>query len=429
MSRPHTSPDRWRETLDRRQLQCFDIGALRRLVVIAAHPDDETLAVSGVMQAAHAQGCLVKLVVATDGEAAFPRLDRRGRDALARTRRAELAAALHQQGLGDLPVRWLGLPDSALDTDALAEELAGLLADADSYLAPWPGDPHPDHAAAGLAAAAAAPATVHGWSYPIWMWPWRDPADPAIPWANAYQHTLDSAAAARKTRAIDHFTSQLQPAPGGADPILTEETLRHFRSDREMVFRQPATRGAPTERFSQLYREAHGDPWQTRTSWYERRKRSVLLACLPREHYRHTAEPGCGTGALTRELAERSDRVSASDYTPDAVRLASQTVAGLPGATVTQQALPHGLPDTIDLAVLSEVLYYLHPTDLAATHQRLATALAPGGDLVVAHWRGWPAEAPQDARSVHRRLTQDTRFETLVEHIDAEFLLHVLRRR
>jgi LmbE family N-acetylglucosaminyl deacetylase len=424
-----TAPALWREALDRHRPRPLDIEGLGRLVVVAAHPDDETLAVSGVMHAAHAYGCQVELVVGTDGEAAFPSLGRSGRDALARTRRTELMAALQGQGLGDVPVRWLGLPDSALDADVMAAELAGTLSGADSYLAPWVGDPHPDHAAAGLAAAAAAPVTTHGWSYPIWMWPWIEPTDAAIPWTTAHQHTMDAAAVAQKQRAISCFTSQLEPGPGGAEPVLTEEMLGYFRADRELVFRRPPTHSAPVERFSQLYREANGDPWQTRDSWYERRKREVLLACLPNERYRHAAEPGCGTGELTRELARRCNRVSATDYSPDAVRLAGENTAELPRVAVVQHALPNGIPDGIDLAVLSEVLYYLDPADLAATHERLATALLPGGDLVVAHWRGWPAEAPQEAADVHRQLIRDPRFETLVDHLDSEFLLHVLRRR
>ena len=424
-----TTPERWRDALGRHRPRALDVAALGRLVVVAAHPDDETLAVGGLIRAVHARGALAGIVVGTDGEAAFPGLDRSGRDALGRARRDELASALRSQGMGDVPVRWLGLPDSALDSDTMAGELAGSLAGADSYLAPWEGDPHPDHAAAGIAAAAAAPVATHGWSYPIWMWPWLDPTDPAIPWPAAYQHALDARSVAHKQRAIDCFTSQLTPGPGGAEPILTEETLAHFRSDRELVFRRPPSRGAPAERFAELYRDGDGDPWGTRTSWYERRKRDVLLACLPREHYRHAAEPGCGTGALTRELARRCDRVTASDYAPDAVRLAREATDAVQGVTVEEHALPGGIPDGVDLAVLSEVLYYLEPSHLATTHERLATVLAPGGDLVVAHWRGWPAEAPQEATEVHRRFTSDTRFETLVEHVDTEFLLHVLRRR
>jgi alkylation response protein AidB-like acyl-CoA dehydrogenase len=42
---------------------------------------------------------------------------------------------------GDVSVHWLGLPDFALDehADALRQTLEPLLADADAYLAPWPG--------------------------------------------------------------------------------------------------------------------------------------------------------------------------------------------------------------------------------------------------------------------------------------------------
>ena len=79
------------------------------------------------------------MVVATDGEAAYPALGASARRDLGRLRRAELAAALGAQGLGDAPVHWLGLPDSRLADcgDELRASLEPLLADADAYLAPW----------------------------------------------------------------------------------------------------------------------------------------------------------------------------------------------------------------------------------------------------------------------------------------------------
>ena len=83
------------------------------------------------------------------------------------------------------------------------------------------------------------------------------------------------------------------------------------------------------------------------------------------------------------------------------------------------------LPADADLVVLSELLYYLSAEDVA----QIADRIPPGADVVLVHWRGWPAEAPRDAAATHRQLTADPRFATLVEHIDEEFLLHVLRRR
>jgi SAM-dependent methyltransferase len=323
------------------------------------------------------------------------------------------------------------MPDSALDADALAERLDPLLRDVDAYLAPWSDDPHPDHAAAGRAAAAAAPVHAHGWEYPIWMWVRTRPDDPAVPWPRAVHYALTDRQRRLKRRAVGCFVSQLEPAPGGGPPILPEQVLPCFDTPTELYFRVARETSAPVRRFEQLYARGDGDPWQTRTSWYEQRKQAVTVACLPRARYRHAAEPGCGLGTLTPALAQRCDRVDASDYSAGAVEAAARATGHLPGVTVTARALPDpaALPAGIDLAMLSEVLYYLSPADVGAVVDRLADALVPGGDAVLAHWRGWPAEAPQDAARTHAQVLADPRFEMLVEHTDEKFLLHVVRRR
>ena len=389
-----------------------------RLVVVAAHPDDETLGTGGFLQAARAAGARIEVVVATDGEAAFGAPDAE----LGRTRWRELHEALGQLGLDDVPVHRLGLPDSGLAGchDELVAALTPLLAGAHTALAPWTGDPHPDHAAAGHAVLAAAAAATHRWTYPIWTLPWSTPEEQAIPWPHAAVFTLDASAAAAKRRAVSRFASQV----GGPAPILAAEVLAHFDSGQELFFRVPRTASAPVSRFADLY-GGGGDPWQTRTSWYERRKRDVVLACLPRPRYRHAAEPGCGLGLLTAGLAARCDRVTASDPVAEAADAARQLAAD--NVAVLPAALPDGdaLPDDADLVVLSEVLYYLSADDAAQVADRIPT----GADVVLVHWRGWPAEAPRDAAATHRQLTDDPRFATLVEHVDESFLLHVLRRR
>lgn len=420
----------WQAALDERVTRSIDPGEHARTVVVAAHPDDETLAAAGYLRAAHAAGVRVEIVVATDGEAALPEHDDLDRADLARRRRAELHTALDRLGIGDTPVHWLGLPDSALDADMLADRLVPLLQDADACLAPWSLDPHPDHAAAGRAVAAAAPAMAHRWQYPVWMWTGHSPDDPRIPWSRAHRHDLDQADRTAKAHAIEAFASQTAPLVPGGRAVLPSDVLEHFRTGRELFFRDPAEQSAPSSRFAELYDDG-GDPWQVRDSWYEQRKRDVLLACLPRRHYRHAAEPGCGLGELTRELAGRCDRLDASDYTDGAVRATASATHDLADVHVRAAALPspEALPGGIDLAVLSEVVYYLGADDVAATVDRTAAAVASGGDVVLAHWRGWPAEAPADAATVHARFVDDPHFDVLVEHVDEQFLLHVLRRR
>ncbi|MFC4948166.1 PIG-L family deacetylase [Pseudonocardia sp. GCM10023141] len=427
--RPVTAPERWREALRDRNLPMFDATAHRRVVLIAAHPDDETLGAAGTLAALRAAGAEIVIVVATDGEAAYPGLGPDARQELARVRRAELDAALRAQGLGGVAVHRLGLPDSRLTehSERLRELLRPLLATADAYLAPWPDDPHPDHRAAGLAAAQAAPVTAHGWSYPIWMWAWTDPADGAIPWDRAHTVALDAAGRAARRAAVACYASQVDSGPAGATPVLAEGLLDHVDRHTDIVFREPRTTSAPISRFADLYADGN-DPWRA-TSWYERRKRAVVMACLPRERYGLAFEPGCGTGELTLELATRCDRVLAADPVADAVASARARTAGHRGVTVEAAALPDVPPGPVDLAVVSEVLYYLDDTTLDATLTALTGALGTGGDLVSVHWRGWPPEAPRSAETTHQLLRRHERLDPLVEHADEDFLLLVLRRR
>jgi LmbE family N-acetylglucosaminyl deacetylase len=421
-----TPPCRWREAVGRRGLPAFDPGAHRDVVVVlAAHPDDETLGAGGVVRALHAAGAQLRLVVATDGEAAYPGLDAAARAELGAARRAELHAALRAQDLGDVPVTWLGLPDAALadHTDELQAALAPLLDGASAYLAPWPGDPHADHRAVGRAAAEAAPVTAHGWSYPIWMWAWLDPDDLAVPWERAHTVALDDAARAARRAGLECFTSQIEPAADGTPPILAKGLLDHVDRPVDLVFREPRTGSAPIERFATLY--AAGDPWRT-DSWYEVRKRAVVLASLPRQRYRRGFEPGCGAGELTVGLAGRCDELLSSDPVPEAVARARVAVGDR--ARVDVAALPSAVPSgPLDLAVFSEVLYYLDDATVDATIEATLAAAEPDAHVVAVHWRGWPPEAPRDAVMTHRLLTRRPELEVLVEHVDEQFLLTVLR--
>jgi LmbE family N-acetylglucosaminyl deacetylase/SAM-dependent methyltransferase len=428
-SRPITAPDVWTAAIGRHRPPPFDVAGCGPVVVVAAHPDDETIGAGGLLQALHAGGVDLSLVVATDGEAAYPSLGPAQRRELARARRTELRDALEAQGLGGVPVRWLGLPDSGLAerVDELSDLLAPLLAGADAYLAPWPDDPHPDHRAAGLAAAAAAPPTSRGWSYPIWTWAWLTPDDPRIPWDRARAVQLDPAARDRRRRAVDCYTSQVGPGPDGSAAVLSAGLLVHVDRGVDLVFREPRSTSAPVSRFADLY--AGGDPWGG-DSWYERRKRSVVLAALPRERYGTVFEPGCGAGELSVELGTRADRVLASDPVAAAVERARGRALSraLPGVEFEVAGLPDAVPDEpVDLAVFSEVLYYLDDRTVLDAVDRTRRLLRPGGEVVLVHWRGWPAEAPRDAEATHRLVRGHGDWQHPVSHVDEQFLLDVLK--
>src|SRR5689334_4469294 len=102
----------WRDHAGTAQLVHFaDLGVLRRVVVVAPHPDDESLGAGGVVASWSAAGVEVTVVSCSDGDAAGAAGDLAARRELGRTRRSELDEALHVLSTGT-PVRSvrLGLP-------------------------------------------------------------------------------------------------------------------------------------------------------------------------------------------------------------------------------------------------------------------------------------------------------------------------------
>jgi trans-aconitate methyltransferase len=174
------------------------------------------------------------------------------------------------------------------------------------------------------------------------------------------------------------------------------------------------------------------DPWRVTTSWYERRKRAVLLAALPRERYATAWEPACGVGATTLELAERvDDDLLASDPAPSSVRLTAARCRHLRQVRTEESALPAGpATGSRELVVAAEFLYYLPETEPAT--ETLLAALVPGGHLVVQHWRHLPHDAYRSGAEQHAALAEEAGrrgAELLVSHRDPDFLLDVYEVR
>jgi LmbE family N-acetylglucosaminyl deacetylase len=137
----------------------FDIGQfgeeVRRLMVVAAHPDDLETACGGTIGLLVRQGIEITLVLGTDGDIGThdPALTR---EKLAAIRREETLAAAKVLGLKD--VVFLGRHDGELVADlVLRAEVANAyrrhqpdtVFTFDPY---WAGQAHPDHTAAGRAA-------------------------------------------------------------------------------------------------------------------------------------------------------------------------------------------------------------------------------------------------------------------------------------
>lgn len=383
----------------------LDDGAIHRVVVVAAHPDDESLGAGGLVAQAHRRGLEVTVVLATDGEGSHPSSPTHPPDVLAARRRREMVAAVEAVAPGGR-LECLGLPDGSLadHEDVVATRLVEVVADGSATLlvAPWRSDGHPDHEAAGRAASTAAVRTgARFLEYPVWFWHWAEP--PTAP-TTMLRLDLDPSDVESKRRAVRCHLTQVEPLSdrSGDEALLTPSFLAHFARGTEVFVDEPAGDRA----LDDLHAD-RSDPWGTDRRWYERRKRDLLLAALPRQRFASALEVGCSAGALAQDLVGRCDRLLAVDSSERAVALATRRLAddvSAGRARVERADLPADWPagESFDLVVLSEVGYFLSPAALEQLADRVRSALTDDGVLVLCHWRhpvsGWVLDGPDVPR-------------------------------
>ena len=143
----------------------LELGPRDRVLVVAPHPDDESIGAGGVLQQARTRGAAVRVVVLTDGDNnPWPQrwIEKRwhiGAPERARwgaRRRAEAQSALALLGVARDDAEFFGLPDLGLTPllmradSALQTRLRGTLAAFAPSLIVLPAlsDRHPDHNAA-----------------------------------------------------------------------------------------------------------------------------------------------------------------------------------------------------------------------------------------------------------------------------------------
>lgn len=227
------------------------VAAGQPILVLAPHPDDETLGCGGLIAEACERGAPVRVVVLTDGSGSHPRSKLFPPPRLALLRQAEARAATRALGLPEHCVEFYGYPDGAAPRDGPAfEAAAARLAATVSHfgigtiLATWAREPHPDHAAvAAIAAEVARRTRARHLAYPIWAW--ALPADAELPHSAIDGVRLDiSRHLAAKQRAIAAYASQTgasqngRAVPDDPEPRLAAQLLANFQEPFE-VFLAP----------------------------------------------------------------------------------------------------------------------------------------------------------------------------------------------
>ncbi|MCB8878330.1 PIG-L deacetylase family protein [Acidisoma silvae] len=150
----------------------------RKPLILAPHPDDESLGCGGLLAQCAAAGIGAQVAVLTDGSRSHPGSVSHPPPRLAARRRREAVDALRILGLSDSDLCWIGAEDTRLPAEGpAAEAIITALADlcdvtgCDLLLCTWRHDPHCDHeAAATLAEGLARRTGLPVMSYPVWGW-------------------------------------------------------------------------------------------------------------------------------------------------------------------------------------------------------------------------------------------------------------------
>ncbi len=148
------------------------------VMVLAPHPDDESLGCGGLITQLAAKGQPPVVVIVTDGTGSHPSSRSYPPTRLRVLREREALEAVTILGLPAERLHFLRLRDTATpqygpEFDSTVNVIAGLMRDNGCRVlcAPWIHDPHCDHEGAQLIARAAAKNTGAALlSYPVWGW-------------------------------------------------------------------------------------------------------------------------------------------------------------------------------------------------------------------------------------------------------------------
>ncbi len=215
-----------------------------KTLVVAPHPDDESLGCGGAIALLREFKGEVKVLVLSDGTLSHPNSVKFPPEKLRELRETEMLRALKILGVPAEDVTFFRYRDRNVpntNSESWLEAVEKCRAylrknQAETILVPWRRDPHPDHRAAYSLIKAACKNSVRVIEYPIWLWEIAESADaPRFDEVSAWRLDI-SRAIKKKQRAIGAHASQttdlIDDDPQGFR--LTEDVLANFAGNYEV---------------------------------------------------------------------------------------------------------------------------------------------------------------------------------------------------
>jgi LmbE family N-acetylglucosaminyl deacetylase len=262
----------WREALRRRALDETEVAAERRCLVLAPHPDDETLGAGALIARKRAAGTRVRVVVVTDGRGSHTSRVITP-DQLAALRRAESLRACARLGVYSGDVVHLDLHEGTVSRsfDDVVTRVVDQIErfEPRDVLVTSSLDWHVDHRALAQVAREAVRQFpgVRLLEYPVWCWadgPWSNRAGRSAPaaardlvvepivtaWrARTVSVRADPLHLTAKRAALHAYSSQVSNLTGESDwAVMDEAFLAQFLQPRELFFAAECSPSRSVER-------------------------------------------------------------------------------------------------------------------------------------------------------------------------------------
>jgi LmbE family N-acetylglucosaminyl deacetylase len=213
---PLTSEAEWLDRLSGLQPWTFPLVPT---LVVAPHPDDETLRAGGLIAKLRLHDVPVTVVAVSDGENAYAE-----EQGLGKVREREQNEALARLGVDQQSVHRLRLPDRELVKweGSPEKSLSGFVSPGMHVIAPWPKDFHPDHEACGRAAERFT--STYGLRLTFYLfWAWHRGVPAMLDGLPLVSLRLTEEERRIKLFALEAHQSQFERADGA--PILSPELL------------------------------------------------------------------------------------------------------------------------------------------------------------------------------------------------------------
>ena len=214
-------------------------------LVLAPHPDDESLGCGGLIATFRKNKADVRVVVTTDGSQSHPNSKVFPPEIVVQIRKKEVLEALEILGVSEEKVSFFNGKDASLPSQSeegfasLANELSDVIKSFQPQLilVPYQLDPHCDHRATWqiLQQALKENNPIRVWEYPIWLYELASESDVPILKSGELKKVNVGEFLKQKKHAIARHVSQttkmIDDDPTGF--ILTEEVIGHFTTKFE----------------------------------------------------------------------------------------------------------------------------------------------------------------------------------------------------